>query len=208
MLENERGLGSGFLINNKGLIVTNRHIVAGGDRKFQIIALGGIKADGQVMYVDRKLDFALVEAKALKKTQPLPLCFADYPVPGQKVVALGSPDGLAGTVTTGRGSAIRYPAGTLEGVAPNYVTLIQTDAAISPGNSGGPLVNSKGEVVGVNTFNVPMGGSGQNLNFAVSIVDILRAINAKQPKLDSKDQWIPKWLNPFKGEVNRCGNIS
>ena len=203
MLKNDRGLGSGFVIDKNGLVVTNRHVVAGGDRKFQIIAQGGIKADGKVIYVDRKLDFALVQSKPLKRIKPLPLCYADYPAPGQQVVALGSPDGLAGTVTKGIVSAIRYPAGKLEGVAPNYVTLIQTDASISPGNSGGPLVNSKGEVVGINTFNVPMGGSGQNLNFAVSIVDVLRAVEAQKPM-----EATTGWFNFFKTEVNKCGNTT
>ncbi|KGG16383.1 MULTISPECIES: S1C family serine protease [unclassified Prochlorococcus] len=208
MLKNERGLGSGFLINNKGLIVTNRHVVAGGDKKFQIVAQGGIKANGKVVYVDRKLDFALVSSEGMKRTKPLPLCYADYPTPGQAVVALGSPSGLAGTVTTGIVSAIRYPAGKLEGVAPSYVTLIQTDAAISPGNSGGPLVNSRGEVVGVNTFNyLGAGGKGQNLNFAVSIVDILRAVDAVAPEESKEINWLPKWLNLFQTETNRCGNF-
>ena len=79
-------------------------------------------------------------------------------------------------------SAIRYPSGELlEDIAPNYVTLIQTDASISPGNSGGPLVNSKGEVIGVNTFNIPGGGNAQNLNFAVSIVDILNELDVDKP---------------------------
>ena len=207
MLKNERGLGSGFLINNKGLIVTNRHVVAGGDKKFQIVAQGGLKSNGKVIYVDRKLDFALVSSEGMKSNKPLPLCYADYPAPGQKVVAVGSPNGLAGTVTTGIVSAIRYPAGDLEGVAPSYVTLIQTDAAISPGNSGGPLVNSKGEVVGVNTFNVGAGGKGQNLNFAVSIVDILRAIGAEAPDKIVEKEWLPTWLNPFQSEANKCGNL-
>ncbi|WP_320674047.1 S1C family serine protease [Prochlorococcus sp. MIT 1341] len=202
MLKNDRGLGSGFIINNNGLVVTNRHVVAGGDRKFQIIAQGGLKADGKVIYVDRKLDFALVNSKPLKRIKPLPLCFADYPIPGQRVVALGSPDGLAGTVTEGIVSAIRYPSGQLEGVAPNYVTLIQTDASISPGNSGGPLLNNKGEVIGINTFNVPMGGRGQNLNFAVSIVDVLRAVEAQKPEKADRG-----WFKIFQKTVNRCGNL-
>ena len=145
-----------------------------------------------MIYVDRKLDFALIRTTNLKSLKPLPLCYATYPLPGQSVVALGSPLGLAGTVTRGIVSAIRYPSGALEGVAPSYVTLIQTDASISPGNSGGPLVNNRGEVVGVNTFS-RSGASAQNLNFAVSIVDILKSPNVRSPGLS-------------KG-INKCGNL-
>ena len=192
MLKNERGLGSGFVLDNTGLVITNRHVVSGGDKEFQLIGDGGIKAQGKVIYVDRKLDFALVRSNELRKIKPLPICYASYPTPGQNVVALGSPEGLAGTITRGIVSAVRYPSGDLEGVAPNYVTLIQTDASISPGNSGGPLVNSKGEVIGINTFNIDYGKS-QNLNFAVSMVDVLKALEIRGKS--------------FKSNLNKCGNI-
>ena len=192
MLKNERGLGSGFVLDDNGLVITNRHVVSGGDKKFQLVGEGGIKTTGEVIYVDRKLDFALVRSDGLKKTKPLPICYASYPSPGQSVVALGSPEGLAGTVTRGIVSAVRYPTGDLEGVAPNYVTLIQTDASISPGNSGGPLVNNKGEVIGLNTFNIDYGRS-QNLNFAVSMVDVLKALDVKG--------------GSFNSNLNKCGNI-
>ena len=192
MLKNERGLGSGFVLDDNGLVITNRHVVSGGDKKFQLVGEGGIKTTGEVIYVDRKLDFALVRSDGLKKTKPLPICYASYPSPGQSVVALGSPEGLAGTVTRGIVSAVRYPTGDLEGVAPNYVTLIQTDASISPGNSGGPLVNNKGEVIGLNTFNIDYGRS-QNLNFAVSMVDLLKALDVKG--------------GSFNSNLNKCGNI-
>ena len=128
-LKNANGSGSGFFINKEGLILTNRHVVIGGDKTFQIISNDGMKAQGEVVYVDRNLDFALVQSKNLEKVKPLPLCYLKYPNPGQNVVALGSPLGLAGTVTRGIVSAIRYPTGEiLEDFAPNYVTLIQTDA--------------------------------------------------------------------------------
>ena len=193
MLKAERGLGSGFVLNKEGLILTNRHVVAGGDGRFQISTQGGLKTEGKVIYVDRKLDFAVVKSDSIKKLNPLPLCYANYPDPGEDVVALGSPLGLAGTVTRGIVSAIRYPSGNLKDVAPNYVTLIQTDASISPGNSGGPLVNRKGEVIGINTFS-QSGSNSQNLNFAISIVDVLRSLEANNP-------------DSVKG-INKCGNYS
>ena len=194
VLKNANGSGSGFFINEEGLILTNRHVVIGGDKTFQIISNDGMKVQGEVVYVDRNLDFALVQSKNSDKVKPLPLCYLKYPNPGQNVVALGSPLGLAGTVTRGIVSAIRYPTGEILGdLAPNYVTLIQTDASISPGNSGGPLVNNRGEVIGINTFNVPGGGSAQNLNFAISIVDILNELNMQKPFANEK--------------LNICGNL-
>lgn len=143
--------------------------------------------------MDRKLDFALVRAEGLNRLKPLPLCYASYPKPGQALVALGSPLGLAGTVTQGIVSAVRAPSGDLKDTAPNYVTLIQTDASISPGNSGGPLLNSSGEVVGVNTWALRGGdGRAQDVIFAISIVDVPKSLETRSPDL-------------IKG-ANACGN--
>ena len=194
MIKGESGLGSGFFVDDKGLILTNRHVVAGDDKEHIITGDDGIIDKAKVIYIDRQLDFALLQSQSLDVTKPLPLCFADYPRPGQNVVALGSPLGLAGTVTRGIVSAVRQPSSQLEDVVPTFVTLVQTDAAISGGNSGGPLVNSTGEVVGVNTWSIHgRDGRAQNLNFAISIVDILKALEVKAPSKISS--------------VNRCGNL-
>ena len=195
MIKGESGLGSGFFINDKGLILTNRHVVAGNDKEHIITGDNGIIDKAKVIYTDRQLDFALLQTQSLEITRPLPLCFANYPRPGQNVVALGSPQGLAGTVTRGVVSAVREPSSQLEDFVPTFVTLVQTDAAISGGNSGGPLVNSRGEVVGVNTWSIHGNdGRAQNLNFAISIVDILKALEVKPPKSLST--------------VNKCGNLN
>ena len=193
MLKNDRSTGSGFILG-KNTILTNRHVVSGRDPRFLITSPSGLKAEGEVVYIDRKLDFAIVRAEGINRSSPLPLCYRSYPFPGQSVVALGSPLGLAGTVTTGIVSAVRSPqtSGDLKGVAPNYITLIQTDAAISPGNSGGPLLNNRGEVIGVNTWNLGARGGAQNINFAISIVDILKALEVQAP--------------PYSTDLNKCGN--
>ena len=192
-LEGDSGQGSGFFINKKGLIMTNMHVVSGGDKEFIISGDNGIKDLGKVIYIDSKLDYALIQAESLKNTNSLPLCFANYPRPGQKVVALGSPLGIAGTVIQGIVSAVREPTEQLQDLVPYYVTLIQTDAPISPGNSGGPLVNSKGEVIGINTWSLSgQKGRAQSLNFAISIVDVLKSLEATTSSLNKS--------------TNRCGN--
>ena len=193
MLKNDRSTGSGFVIDDR-YVITNRHVVSGPDPRFLITSPSGIKTEGEVVYVDRKLDFAIVKAEGIRRINPLPVCYRSYPFPGQGVVALGSPLGLAGTVTTGIVSAVRTPSGSrdLKGMAPNYITLIQTDAAISPGNSGGPLLNKHGEVIGVNTWALGGGGRAQNINFAISIVDILKALEAEVPG--------------YSPNLNKCGN--
>ena len=192
MLKNDRSTGSGFILG-KDTILTNRHVVSGRDPRFLITSPSGSKSEGEVVYIDRKLDFAVVKASGINRSSPLPLCYRSYPFPGQTVVALGSPLGLAGTVTTGIVSAVRSPqeGGDLKGIAPNYITLIQTDASISPGNSGGPLLNNRGEVIGVNTWSSGRGGA-QNINFAISIVDILKALEVQAPQ--------------YSPDLNKCGN--
>ena len=193
MLKNDRSTGSGFILG-KDTVLTNRHVVSGRDPRFLITSPSGVKSEGEVVYIDRKLDFAIVRSSEINRSSPLPLCYRSYPFPGQSVVALGSPLGLAGTVTTGIVSAVRSPqtSGDLKGVAPNYITLIQTDAAISPGNSGGPLLNNRGEVIGVNTWNLGARGGAQNINFAISIVDILKALEVQAPQ--------------YSPNLNKCGN--
>ena len=192
MLKNDRSTGSGFILG-KDTILTNRHVVSGRDPRFLITSPSGSKSEGEVVYIDRKLDFAVVKASGINRSSPLPLCYRSYPFPGQTVVALGSPLGLAGTVTTGIVSAVRSPqeGGDLKGIAPNSITLIQTDASISPGNSGGPLLNNRGEVIGVNTWSSARGGA-QNINFAISIVDILKALEVQAPQ--------------YSPDLNKCGN--
>ncbi len=191
MLKNDRAQGSGFVFDDQGLILTNRHVTAGGSKEFQVVLDSGFKGKAEVIYIDRKLDVAILRPSSGAKIKALPLCYASYPVPGQNVIALGSPLGLAGTVTKGIVSAVRRPSNGMEGFAPNYVTLIQTDASISPGNSGGPLLNSTGEVIGINTMGQR---DGQNLNFAISIVDVLKGLEVRSPGL-------------VKG-ANACGNTS
>jgi S1-C subfamily serine protease len=131
-----------------------------------------------VTYVDREIDLAVIKVDQNPKLSPLPLCFATYPKPAEEVTVLGNPLGLANTVTKGIVSAVRRSEGDLRSVTPEGTTLIQTDAAVNPGNSGGPMLNANGEVIGIVSFKR---STGEGTSFAISIVDVLRSLQAKKP---------------------------
>ncbi|MCI5072568.1 DegQ family serine endoprotease [bacterium] len=153
-------LGSGFIINKNGLIVTNNHVVEkaseitvtiGQDREYKAKLVGA----------DPKTDVALIKIEPKEELQPLVLGDSDQLQVGEIVVAIGNPFGLSHTVTQGIVSAKERTIG----FGP-YDNFIQTDASINPGNSGGPLFNLEGKVVGINTAIV---ASGQGIGFAIPI---------------------------------------
>lgn len=156
----ERSLGSGFVIDRKGYIVTNNHVVAEAD-EIKVKLSNGDEYDAEVVGRDPKTDLALIKIKDAKNLTPLPLGDSENIKVGTWVAAIGSPFGLEQTVTQGIVSA----KGRSIGSGP-YDDYIQTDASINPGNSGGPLLNLKGEVVGINTAII---ARGQGIGFAIPI---------------------------------------
>ncbi len=156
------GVGSGFIIDPKGYILTNYHVVARA-RKIDVTLSEGKKYSGRVVGYDRRSDLAVIKIDA-NNLPYLPLGDSDKLEPGQFVIAIGNPFGLNRTVTLGIVSALNRTI-----VEPNGVrleNLIQTDAAINPGNSGGPLINIKGEVIGINTA---IKSDAQGIGFAIPI---------------------------------------
>ena len=165
-----QGVGSGIIIDNRGHILTNNHVIDGTDR-LRVTLDNSKQVNAKVVGTDEETDLAVVRAKPLEiynndevKFQPANLGNSDELKVGQIVMALGNPFGLTGgpTVTAGIISSlnrnVQFENGILE--------LVQTDAAINPGNSGGPLINTKGEVVAINTAKIPY---GQGIGFAVPI---------------------------------------
>ena len=153
-------LGSGFVISSDGLVLTNNHVVAGVDR-VRVVLSDGTEADAKVVGQDPKTDLALLRVDRSQGLHPLPLGDSDEILPGDWVVAIGNPFGLDHTVTVGIVSA----KGRDIGHGP-YDDYIQTDAAMNPGNSGGPLLNMRGEVVGINAAINP---EANTIGFAVPI---------------------------------------
>jgi len=156
----QRSLGSGFIIDAEGYIVTNNHVIDNADQI--IVRLPDEKEfDAELVGRDSNTDIALIRIKAPKNISFLKMGDSDALDVGSWVLAVGSPFGLEQTVTAGIVSA----KGRVIGSGP-YDDFIQTDASINPGNSGGPLVNMDGEVVGINTAIV---SSGQGIGFAIPI---------------------------------------
>ena len=183
--------GTGFFFSDNGLVLTNRHVVGSNSNKESQLELAdGSTVPAKTIFISRSEDFAVLQPTRNTKTKPLPICYASYPVAGQDVVALGSPRGLANTVTRGIVSAVRKSGNDLKESAPVGSTLIQTDASVNPGNSGGPLVNKNGEVVGIVTFKKV---AAEGLNFAISIIDVLEKLGVTRPTST--------------GTLNQCGNI-
>ncbi len=177
----QRSLGSGFIIDKQGYIVTNNHVIEDADQ-IKVILSDDKEFDAELVGRDSKTDLALIKIKGAKDLAPLPLGNSDQVKVGTWVVAIGSPFGLEQTVTAGIVSA----KGRIIGSGP-YDDFIQTDASINPGNSGGPLVNMDGEVVGINTAII---ASGQGIGFAIPI-NLARGIIAQ---LKDKGEVTRGWL--------------
>jgi len=183
--------GSGFLISADGKILTNSHVVAN-ERQLEVTLPDQTRYKAQLLSRDEANDVALLQITPRGKLPVLHLGDSDALQVGQKVLAIGNPFGLQGTLTTGivssLGRSIRGDNDqTLEG-------LIQTDAAINPGNSGGPLLDSSGNVVGINTAILgPNGNIGigfaMPINRAKLMLEDFRA-GRKRPKLGASVVWI------------------
>jgi len=180
-----RGQGSGFVIDHKGHIITNQHVIAGADA-IEVDFTSGIKVWAELVGIDPDSDLAVLKVDVSEADLiPLPLGDSDETMVGEFVAAIGNPFGLQGTMTVGIVSAIGRSLEsehlTPEGIRFSAGDLIQTDAAINPGNSGGPLLNLSGQVIGINraiqteTFTVDGSAASSGVGFAIP-VNILRRV--------------------------------
>ncbi len=159
----QQSLGSGFIMDREGHIVTNNHVIADAD-KIVVKLASGKEFDAKVVGRDPKTDLALIKIPASKDFTPLKTGDSEKLRVGTWVVAIGSPFGLEQTVTAGIVSA----KGRAIGAGP-YDDFIQTDASINPGNSGGPLLDLDGNVVGINTAIMSGGGGNDGVGFAIPV---------------------------------------
>jgi len=157
-----QGVGTGFIIDKEGYILTNNHVVEGAD-KIKVTLSDKKEYTAKVIGLDSKTDLALIKIDGAKDLVPLALGDSDKLEVGDWVVAIGNPFGLDNTVTAGIVSAkYRRQLGTA-----SYEDYIQTDAAINQGNSGGPLMNTDGEVIGINSNILSQTGGSVGIGFAI-----------------------------------------
>jgi serine protease Do len=177
----QRSLGSGFIIDREGYILTNNHVVEKA-QSIKVKLTDGKEYDASVIGKDPKTDIALIKINAKQDFPVASFGDSDKLDVGDWVVAIGNPFGLEHTVTQGIVSA----KGRWIGAGP-YDDFIQTDASINPGNSGGPLFNLAGEVVGINTM---IFSGGQGIGFAIPI----NVVKSLLPQLKSKGKVVRGWL--------------
>ena len=193
---NRLGFGSGFLVDSKGHIVTNNHVIQGADR-IRISFMDGSSAEAETLGTNPANDLALlkVSAEAVKNIKPLTLGDSGDAKPGQLAIAIGSPFGLGGSITVGVISGVDR---TLNSDLSRPISgVLQTDALINPGNSGGPLLDRQGKVVGINTaiqvslndFNPRNLGRG-SIGFAVPANTLVNLL----PRLKENQVIRPPWL--------------
>ena len=171
----ERSLGSGVIVDSKGYILTNNHVVDKAD-KIRVNLMGDpetVTYTATVIGTDAETDLAVIKIDAKKPLPAAKLGNSDSMQVGDWVLAIGSPFGLNETVTAGIVSAIG------RNIVPNrqFESFIQTDAAINPGNSGGPLVNMNGEIIGINTAIYTSGGGYQGVGFAMPSNTVVNVYN-------------------------------
>jgi putative serine protease PepD len=180
------GEGTGVIIDSDGLVLTNNHVVAAaaGGGSLRVTFNDGTSHPATIVGRDPVTDLAVIKVSGVSGLTAATLGSSKDLDPGEQVVAIGSPLGLQGTVTSGIVSALDRPVRTGDATsaetASTVIDAIQTDAAINPGNSGGPLVNLKGEVVGINSAIATLGSTGSQsgsigLGFSIPI-DQARAI--------------------------------
>ena len=159
----QQALGTGFIIDKDGYILTNNHVVEKSD-DIKVKLANDKEFKAKIIGKDPKTDLALIKIDPDKSLVPLPLGNSDDLEVGDWVIAIGNPFGLGNTVTTGIVSAKFRNIG-----AGSYDNFIQTDASINPGNSGGPLLNTSGEVIGINTLIFSQTGGNIGIGFAIPI---------------------------------------
>lgn len=174
--------GTGFFVSDDGLLVTNRHVIDSAHRIEAVPADGSSYAVRGIVAQDEVNDLAVLRLDA-GRSRPLPLAAGAVPDPGERVVVLGGPLGLAGSLSEGIVAAIRDPS-EVERQTSQRSPLLQITAAISPGSSGSPVMKLDGEVVGVV---VSQFGVGQNLNFAVPVA----ALHALMDRVGPGDALTP-----------------
>lgn len=199
-----QSLGSGFVIDKDGYILTNNHVIERAD-KIKVTLGNGKEYDAKVIGADQKTDIALLKIDAKEDLPVVRIGDSDTLEVGEWVIAIGNPFGVGQSVTAGIVSA----KGRVIGAGP-YDDFIQTDASINPGNSGGPLINTKGEVVGINTAIFTAGGSQGNIGIGFAIpVNVAKSIIMELKEKGSVTRgWLGVMIQKITPEIAKSFGLS
>jgi serine protease Do len=194
-------LGSGFIIDSSGLVVTNNHVIADAD-EVTVILNDGTRLKAEILGRDTKVDLALLRVKPEKPLTAVSFGDSDRLRLGEWVVAIGNPFSLGGTVTAGIVSARNRDINS--GPYDNY---IQTDAAINRGNSGGPLFNLEGEVIGINTAIISPSGGSIGIGFAVPSKTAVAVIDQLRQFGETRRGWLGVRIQQVTDDIAESLNI-
>jgi serine protease Do len=194
-------LGSGFIVDTSGIVVTNNHVIADAD-EINVILNDGTKIKAELIGVDKKTDLAVLKFKPVKPLTAVKFGDSDKLRLGEWVIAIGNPFSLGGTVTAGIVSARNRDISS--GPYDNY---IQTDAAINRGNSGGPLFNLDGEVVGVNTLIISPTGGSIGIGFAVPSKTVAGVVDQLRQFGELRRGWLGVRIQQVTDEIAESLNI-
>ncbi len=190
------GLGSGFIIDSSGIVVTNNHVIEGAD-EITIIISDQKEFKAELLGRDPKADLAVLKFEPDEiKLKSINWSNSDEVRVGDWTIAIGNPLGLGGTVTAGIVSAIARDIG-----GGPYVKFIQTDASINRGNSGGPLFNTSGEVIGINTAIISQSGGSIGLGFAIPANNAKKIISQLREFGRTKRGWLGVQITPVSKEI-------
>jgi serine protease Do len=194
-------LGSGFIIDTSGIVVTNNHVIADAD-EINVIMNDGTKIKADIVGVDKKTDLAVLKFKPPRPLTAVKFGDSDKLRLGDWVIAIGNPFSLGGTVTAGIVSAKNRDISSNP-----YDNYIQTDAAINRGNSGGPLFNLDGEVIGVNTLIISPSGGSIGIGFAVPSKTVASVVSQLQQFGELRRGWLGVHIQTVTDEIAETLNI-
>src|SRR6202047_1641327 len=194
-------LGSGFIVDTSGIVVTNNHVIADAD-EINVILNDGTKIKAELVGVDKKTDRAVLKFKPSKPLIAVKFGDSDKLRLGEWVIAIGNPFSLGGTVTAGIVSARNRDINS----GP-YDSYIQTDAAINRGNSGGPLFNLDGEVIGVNTLIISPSGGSIGIGFAVPSKTVAGVVDQLRQFGELRRGWLGVRIQQVTDEIAESLNI-
>jgi serine protease Do len=194
-------LGSGFIIDASGIVVTNNHVISEAD-EVSVILNDGTKLKAEIIGRDSKVDLAVLKVKSDKPLKAVSFGDSEKLRLGEWVIAIGNPFSLGGTVTAGIVSARNRDIKS--GPYDNY---IQTDASINRGNSGGPLFNLEGQVIGVNTAIISPSGGSIGIGFAVPSKTVVAVIDQLRQFGETRRGWLGVKIQPVTDDIGEALNI-